>query len=136
LKLALLALAVFLAVSGASSAQSPQSLIVGGSSTPNTSASCSGTQALSFGSSGDVALEITLAANCAFTVTDPGTPGALRHLTLIIHPAAYQATLPASSDSLVWNGGSAPVPSTSSDTIVIFESTGSGKIYAAVQFEQ
>jgi hypothetical protein len=131
----LLALTLFCAVNGSSYAQQYQP-IFGGSSTPNTSASCSGTQTLSFASSGDDAFEITLTANCAFTLVDPGTLGVLRRLTLIIHPSGYQATLPSSSSSLMWTGDSAPVPSTSTDTVIVFISTGSGKIYAAPQFQQ
>ena len=130
----LLALVLGLCCVFATNAQSLGSSAPNGSSTPKTTQTCSGAQTLNFASYGDTAYEVTLTGNCTVTIVDPGTPGTLRRITVIIHPASYQATLPASSSSLLWSGGSAPVPSTTTDTIIIFESTGAGRIYAYVQF--
>jgi len=120
----------------AAKAQSASSAgVPGGSSTPKTTETCSGSYALNFAAFGDTAYEITLSADCAFTVADTSSAGTLRHLTLIIHPAGFQATLPAASGSLLWSGGSTPVPSTSGDTIIVFDSTSAGKIYAHLAFQ-
>lgn len=129
MKLALLlTLALFACVPA--KAQSASSAgVPGGSSTPTTTQTCSGSEALSFAAFGDTAYEVTLSADCAFTVADTSAAGTLRHLTLIIHPAGHQATLPAANGSVVWTG-SVPTPSTTTDTIVVFSSTGSGTIYA------
>ncbi|HTV07814.1 MAG TPA: hypothetical protein VMD97_02060 [Candidatus Aquilonibacter sp.] len=97
---------------------------VSGGSTPDTSPTCSGTQALSFSTSGDIAYNVTLSANCTFSVSDAGSAGTLRKLTLIIHPAGFTSTLPVSSGSLVWSGGSPPAVSTSATTVIVFASTG------------
>ena len=52
-------------------------------------------------------------------------------MTLIIRPAGFQATLPSSSSSLVWSGGTTPTPSTSTSTYVTFSSDGTAPAFAA-----
>ncbi len=92
----------------------------GGSATvPVTTVAASGsTQTITFAANGDIAYDITLSANCTFTITQPTTNSKFRKIILIIHPATFQATLPVSSSNLAWSSGSAPVPSTSAVTLI------------------
>ncbi len=104
-----------------------------GPDTPLTVVASSGTsQTLTFASSGDIAYDVTLSAACTFSITAPTNNGTFRRILLIIRPAGYQATLPASSSSLVWAGGAAPVPSTSTYTVLMFGSTGTAPIFGGL----
>lgn len=92
----------------------------------------SGTTALAFSNTADVVYDVTLSAATTFSFTAPSNTGTYRKLTLIIRPAGYQATLPASSSSLVWAGGSPPAVSTSNPTIITFTSTGNAPIFGGL----
>lgn len=105
----------------------------GSSSVPVTVVAASGsTQTIAFASSGNIAYDITLSANCTFTITAPANTGTYRTLTLVIRPASFQATLPASSGALAWSGGSAPTPSTTAVTVITFGSTGIAPVFGGL----
>lgn len=105
----------------------------GSSSVPVTTIASSGTtQTLAFASSGDVAYDVTLSANCTFSITAPTNNGTYRKITLVIRPTSFQATLPASSGALAWSGGSAPSPSTTAITVITFGSTGVTPIFGGL----
>ena len=100
---------------------------------PVTTVASSGTtQTLTFAAAGDIAYDITLSTNCTFAVTPPSGMGTYRRLTLMIRPAGFQATLPASSGSLAWAGGSPPTPSTSAVTLVTFASDGTAPVLGGI----
>src|ERR1700727_2395532 len=89
----------------------------GSSTTPVTTVAASGSaQTLTFASNGDTAYDITLSANFTFSITSPTSNSTFRRIILVIHPAGFTATLPPSSSTLAWAGGSAPSPSISAIT--------------------
>ena len=93
---------------------------------------CSSTLALTWPSGGgDVLYDVTLSAACTITM---GTPpaGQPQRMYLIIRPAGFQATLPASSGAIVWAGGSAPAPSTTISTAISFLSSGTAPIFGGI----
>jgi hypothetical protein len=104
-----------------------------GGSTPVTVIASSGaTQTLTFATGGDIVYDITLSANCTISITPPSTTGAWHRLILIIRPAGFQATLPTSSASLVWSGGSPVVPSTTAITLITFGGTGTAPVFGGI----
>lgn len=94
-----------------------------GSAPAVTVATVSGTYALTFASGADIAYDLTLSGNCTFTLTAPSTGSIARRIILWIHPAGFTATLPASSSSLAWAGGSPPAV-TGTLTRIGFENIG------------
>lgn len=100
--------------------------------TPVTYANVAASYALAFAANGNQCLDLTLTANTTFTLTAPSSSAQYRVLTLVIRPAGFTATLPASSGALVWNGGSAPVPSTSNNTLISFGSTGVAPVFGGI----
>ena len=99
-------------------------------------------QVLSFDTYGDTIYDVTLSEACAFTVTAvaPGTietehtlsvPSA-RRVILVLRPNGFQASFAASSSALAWQGGSPPIPSTTSITAITFLSTGTAPILGGI----
>lgn len=101
-------------------------------STPVIALSASGTQALAFAAMGDVAYDVTLTGNCTFSLSTPPNTGTFQKLLLMIRPAGFQATLPASSAALANAGGSAPTPSTSAVTLYGYASDGTAPILGGI----
>ena len=84
---------------------------------------------------GGIVYDVTLSANCTFTITPPAPNGSPQRMTLIIRPNGFTATLPVSGSGLVWKGGStgsAPVLSTSQTTVLSFVYTGALPIFGGV----
>lgn len=88
------------------------------------------TQALLFPSSGSRAYDITLTANCTFSISG-GSAGELQTLTLILRggTGGFSATLPT---NVKWKGGSAPVLDTTSGSISLIriQTSDGGTTYA------
>lgn len=76
-------------------------------------------RALVFPASGSAGYDITLTANCTFTLSG-GTAGELQTLTVFLRQgvgAGFLATLPA---GIIWNGGIPPVPNTLAGRVDVY----------------
>ena len=98
---------------------------------PVTSATASGTtQALAFPSTGSRAYDVTLTANCTFSISG-GATGELQTVILIIRGGAggFSAALPT---NVKWKGGTAPAVDTSSGSInfIRLQTSDGGATYA------
>jgi hypothetical protein len=106
--------------------------ITSGGSSIITVASSGATQTVTLLPSASV-YEITLSANCTFSFATSTFTSVSQKATLIIHPAGFTSTFPASSGTLAWNGGSAPTASTSAVSVISFLWTGTNPTYGGLQ---
>lgn len=81
----------------------------GGSSTvPNTTVAASGSAVtLSFPSNGSASFDVTLTANCTFTVIG-GTNGQMQQITLVLRQDATAGRVPTLPSTIKWTSGSPP----------------------------
>ena len=84
-----------------------------------TIAASGASQTLAFPASGSAAYDITLTANCTFTLTG-GKAGEFQTLTVILRQgigAGFLATLPS---GIIWESGIPPVPNTMAGKVDVF----------------
>jgi len=95
-----------------------------------TAAVSGSSQALSFPSSGSRAYDVTLTANCSFSLSG-GAAGELQTVTLVVRGGAggFTAALPA---NVKWKGGAAPTLDTSANSlnVIRFVTSDGGTTYA------
>ena len=95
-----------------------------------TVASSGASQALSFAPSGSRAYDVTLTANCSFSLSG-GNPGELQTITLFVRGGAggFSVALP---NNVKWKAGSAPTIDTSAGSINVirFQTPDGGTTYA------
>ena len=106
-------------------------LSAGPATVPVVTVASSGTsQALTFAASGSRAYDVTLSANCSFTISG-GTNGELQTVSLLIRGGAggFSVSLPT---NVKWKGGSAPSVDTSAGSLFIlrFQTSDGGSTYA------
>lgn len=89
-----------------------------------TIAASGASRAMTFAATGDAAFDVTLSANCTFTLSG-GTAGQYQRITLIVRQPAsgttYTATLPPQSSNMRYNGGAPPATSTTLGSISLID---------------
>ena len=92
----------------------------GSSSTPVTTIASSGaSQALAFPASGSACYDVTLTANCTFTLTG-GTAGQYQRVTLILRQDATAGRVATLPSGVKWTSGVTPTPNTVAGKIDVF----------------
>ena len=92
----------------------------GSSSTPVTTIASSGaSQALAFPASGSACYDVTLTANCTFTLTG-GTAGQYQRVTLILRQDATAGRVAMLPSGVKWTSGVTPTPNTVAGKIDVF----------------
>ncbi len=79
--------------------------------------STSGATVLPFATNGDTCHIITATGNTTITLSG-GNVGQCQHMDIVVIPNGFTVTLPTSSGTMIWAGGSAPVLSTSQGSFV------------------
>lgn len=93
-------------------------------------ASSGAAQAIAFPSSGDRCYDVTLNANCTFTLSG-GAAGQLQTITLIIRQSGGGGFIPTLPSSIKWPNGTPPTPNTVVGRIdkLVLQTSDSGTTY-------